>query len=247
MINQTAKIEQDLKHCGFFVSAGFLCRTALGSEPVFLRVCCHHPFFPPVKQSFSMRKSLCLPVLFFISVAAFGQANSGARLFLDIPNIYAVVPDVEGIRNQLGAGLETAFNVGTHWSVARVGGGALFTLDPQVRELQESFLVTPFVLLETGAGIYRSNGNHCARTNQNAFTALGKIGLRYTFHNQSLRDSSGKSGVMDYTVGAEFGYFFLRDMFRNIEVFLGGSYLTKSEVVMGNVGIKMFLNLRADR
>lgn len=194
-----------------------------------------------------MQKLLFLPTLLFISITAFGQVNSGARLFLDIPDIYAVAPNVEGIKNQLGAGLGTAFNVGTHWSVARVGGGALFTLDPQVRELQESFLVTPFVLFEAGAGIYRSNGNRCARTKQNAFTALGKVGVRYTFYPKSVREINDESGVMDYTVGAEFGYFFIRDMFRNTEVFVGGSYLTKSEIVMVNLGMKLFLNLRANR
>jgi len=194
-----------------------------------------------------MQKFFFLPALLCISITAFGQVNSGARLFLDLPDLYAVVPNVEGIKNQLGAGLGTAFNVGTHWSVARVGGGALFTLDPQVKELQESFLVTPFVLFETGAGIYRSNGNRCARTKQNAFTALGKVGARYTFYPKSVRDATDESGVMDYTVGAEFGYFFIRDMFKNTEVLVGGSYLTKSEIVMVNLGIKIFLNLRTNR
>ncbi len=194
-----------------------------------------------------MQKFLFLPLLFCAVFAASGQVNSGARLFLDVPNIYFVAPDVERLKNQLGMGLETAFNVGTHWSVARVGGGALFTLDPQVKELQESFLVTPFVLAEAGAGIYRSNGNRCAKTKANAFTALAKVGLRYTFNNKSLRDASEKSGIMDYTLGAEFGYFFIRDMFKNTEVFLGGNYLTKSKVVMANFGIKFFLNLRANR
>ncbi len=194
-----------------------------------------------------MQKFL-LPVFFFFAAsAAFGQVNSGPRLFLDIPNIYATVPDVENVKNQLGLGAETAFNVGSHWSVARVGGGAMFTLDPQAEELQESFLATPYVLFEAGAGMYRSNGNRCAKTKQKAFTALGKVGLRYTFNPKEVRDLTTENGVLDYTVGAEFGYFFIRDMFKNTELFLNGAYLTQSKVVMGNLGIKFFLNLRANR
>ncbi len=195
-----------------------------------------------------MKKSfLLLPALLLATLSLSGQGNSGPRLFLDIPHLYAVAPNVEGIKNQLGLGAETAFNVGTHWSVARVGGGALFTLDPQSRELQESFLVTPFLLAEVGAGLYRSNGNRCAKSKQSAFTALGKAGVRYTFNNKDVRELTDESGRMDYTLGAEFGYFFIRDMFKNTEVSLSTAYLTKSKVVMVNFGIKMFLNLRANR
>jgi len=194
-----------------------------------------------------MQKFLFLLLPFLAATAAFGQVNSGARLFLDIPNIFATAPSVENIDHQVGLGLETAFNVGSHWSVARVGGGAAFTLDPKVKELQESFLVTPHILAEVGAGIYRSNGNRCAKTKANAFTALGKVGLRYTFYPKKVSDITNENGVMDYTVGAEFGYFFIRDMFRNTEVFLNGAYLTKSEVILVNFGIKFFLNLRANR
>ncbi|MEO6039811.1 MAG: hypothetical protein ABIQ93_15460 [Saprospiraceae bacterium] len=194
-----------------------------------------------------MQKFLFLPILFFAVVTASGQVNSGARLFLDIPELYAVAPNVENVGHQLGLGLGTAFNVGTHWSVARAGGGAMFTLDPSTKELQESFLVTPYVLAEVGAGIYRSNGNRCAKTKANAFTAMGKFGVRYTFYPKKIRELSPDNGILDYTVGAELGYFFIRDMFRNTEVFLNGVYLTKSEVVLINFGMKFFLNLRANR
>ena len=56
-----------------------------------------------------------------------------------------------------------------------------------------------------------------------------------------------KPDGLDYTVGAEFGYFFIRDVFKNFEVFLDGRYHTKAEVVSANFGFKMFLNLRANR
>ena len=73
---------------------------------------------------------------------------------------------------------------------------------------------------------------------------MAKGGLFYNFRK-------AEEGVeverLDYTVGAEFGYFFIRDVFRNFEVVLSGNYSTKSKVVGANLGFKMFLNLRADR
>lgn len=190
-----------------------------------------------------MKKILISAALAAVCLPAQAQ-YSGPRLFLDIPNIYFHSPDVEKIGNRLGAGAEIAMNVGTHWSVARLGGGATFTLDPKADDVGESFRTTPYGLLEVGAGIYRSNGNKCARTRQNAFTAMAKGGL---FYNFAKEDEGVELERLDYTVGAEFGYFFIRDVFRNFEVFLSGNYHTKAKVVSGNFGFKMFLNLRAGR
>jgi hypothetical protein len=190
-----------------------------------------------------MKKLFVFTVFSF--AALFVQAQyGGPRLFLDLPVIYATAPDVEQIGNRLGAGIETAFNVGTHWSVARLGGGANFTLDPKADDVGESFLTTPFARLEVGAGMYRSNGNKCAKTKQNAFTVLAKGGL---FYNFAKKEGEIEPERLDYTVGAEFGYFFIRDVFKNYEVFLAGNYHTKAKVVSANFGFKMFLNLRANR
>jgi hypothetical protein len=182
----------------------------------------------------------------FIALTLTAQAQyGGPRLFLDVPVIYFAAPDVEHIGNNLGAGAEVAMNVGTHWSTARLGGGAMFTLDPQADEVK--VLSTPYGLLEVGAGIYRSNGNKCAKTHSNAFTAMAKAGLFYNFNTQESEPGGEKPDGLDYTVGAEFGYFFIRDVFKNFEVFLDGRYHTKAEVIAGNFGFKMFLNLRANR
>lgn len=188
-----------------------------------------------------MKKILLSAALLAVTLSAQAQYG-GPRLFLDLPIIYATAPNVEKIGNQLGAGLETAMNVGTHWGVARLGGGATFTLDPKADDVGDSFLTTPFARFEAGAGMYRSNGNKCAKTKQNAFTALAKGGIVYNF-----QEIVGVEDQLDFTVGAEFGYFFIRDVFKNYEVFLSGNYHTKAEVISANFGFKMFLNLRADR
>jgi hypothetical protein len=165
------------------------------------------------------------------------MAQSEPRLFLDIPSIYLTAPDVQKIGNRLGAGADAAFNIGTHWSVARVSAGAIFSLDPKSGDVGKSFLTSPFTALEVGLGKYRSNGNRCAKSFQSAFTAMAKGGLRYDFQAKQL----------DYTVGAEFGYFFIRDMFKNTEIVASANYLTQAKTISANLGFKLFLNLRARR
>lgn len=192
-----------------------------------------------------MKKST-LSLLFacmFAAVSLHAQYG-GPRLFLDIPNIYFTAPDLSRVGNRLGVGAETAFNVATHWSVARIGGGATFTADPQADDFGGSIVASPYALLEVGAGMYRSNGSRCAKTHQNAYTALVRGGLRYNFNNKIAGDAD-TAGFLDYGVGAEFGYFFIRDIFKNYEVFLRGTYFAKSETASAEFGFKMFLNLRA--
>lgn len=192
-----------------------------------------------------MQKStLLLSVLLCLSGALRAQYG-GPRLFLDIPIIYAHAPDVEHIGTRLGVGAETAFNVATHWSVARIGGGAAFTAEPKSEDFGASIITTPYALAEVGLGVYRSNGARCAKTYQHAFTAIAKGGLRYNFNNK-LAAVNDKKGFMDYSLGIELGHFFIRDIFKNYEFFLRGNYYTKSKVVSADLGFKMFLNLRAN-
>jgi hypothetical protein len=188
-----------------------------------------------------MKKLLLFAAFACFQVALSAQYNGGPRLFLDIPSIYLHTPDVSKIGNVMGAGAEAAMNVGTHWSVARLGGGTTFTLDPKSNDLGSTMAWTPYALLEAGAGMYRSNGNQCAKTKQNAFTAMGKAGLRYNF----VGDARG--GGLDYSVGAEFGYFYIRDVFKNFELLTSANYFIESKTVAVNFGFKTFLNLRADR
>lgn len=190
-----------------------------------------------------MKKLFFTAAFLAVTLSAHAQYG-GPRLFLDLPVIYFTSPDVENIGDRLGAGIETAMNVASHWGTLRLGGGATFTLNPSADEVGDSFHTTPYGILEAGVGVYRSNGNKCAKTHANAFTAMAKGGLFYNFGKE-------KNGVeierLDYTVGAEFGYFFIRDVFRNFEFFLDGRYHIKAETVSANLGFKMFLNLRANR
>jgi len=191
-----------------------------------------------------MKKCILFAAFALLTFSAHAQYG-GPRLFLDLPVIYAHSPNVEKFNDRVGAGAEAAMNFGTHWSVARIGGGGTFTLNPKAEDVGDSFKATPYGILEVGVGKYRSNGNRCAKTKQNAFTAFAKGGLRYTYNPDAILKSD--KGVLDFSLGAEFGYFFIRDIFKNYEIFTAANYLTKSKVVQVNFGFKLFLNLRADR
>ncbi len=196
-----------------------------------------------------MKKSLFLLAAF----AAFGtvgyaqQYSTGPRLFLDIPVVHLAAPDVTLVANRIGVGVGTAMNVATHWSTARFGGGAVFSMDPQAKDVQETFVTTPYVMLEAGAGKFRTNGNRCAKTKSKAFTAMAKAGVRYAFISEPLEPEGVAPDKFDITAGAEFGYFFIRDVFKNTEVFLDANYHVNAKIISANFGFKMFLNLKADR
>jgi len=196
-----------------------------------------------------MKKSL-LVLAAFVAFAASAIAQQAAklpRLFLDIPIVHLASPDVTLVANRIGLGLGTAMNFATHWSTARIGGGAVFSMDPQSRDVEETFVTTPYVLMEVGAGKYRTNGNQCSKTKSKAFTAMAKAGIRYAFTSDALEPEGEVPEKFDVTVGAELGYFFIRDVFKNTEVFLEGNYHVNSKIISANFGFKMFLNLRADR
>jgi hypothetical protein len=189
-------------------------------------------------------------ILFLMCASLVNAQSTLPRLFYDVPSISFVAPDVEHIGNQMGLNLETAMNFGTHWSVARLGGGVNATLNPKSNKLEDSFLATPYSMLEIGLGKYRTNGDKCSRTNQNAFTAMAKGGLLYIFNTQKLIDPAPIGSAyygLDYTIGAEFGYFRIRDVFKNSEIVLSSNYHLKAKVISLNFGYKMFLNLRANR
>lgn len=176
---------------------------------------------------------------FLLLTCAAARAQGGARLFWDIPSIHYTAPDIEQISTLMGVGAETAFNLGTHWSFARIGGGSTFTLNPQSEDVGGSFKTSPYALLEAGLGRYRSNGNQCAKTHQAAFSLLATAGIRYHFQPETNN--------LDYSVGAELGYFFIRDVFKNQEFFASANYFLKAKTIGFNVGFKLFLNLKADR
>ncbi|MBK9336658.1 MAG: hypothetical protein IPM98_08695 [Lewinellaceae bacterium] len=192
-------------------------------------------------KSFFLASFLCTA---FALQAQYG----GPRLFLDVPSFYAHTPNVENVGHRLGAGLDVAMNVGTHWGVSRLGLGTTFTFDPQAENFDQTTLWGPFALLEAGAGMYRSNGNQCAKNNQSAFTALGKVGMRYDFNSEAVVTEEGvEPNQLDFTLGVELGYFYIRDVFRNMEFVMSGNYHTQAKTISANIGFKFFLNLRANR
>lgn len=194
------------------------------------------------------KSSLLLSCFLIFTGATLHAQYGGPRLFLDVPSFYAHTPDVENAGDRLGAGLEVAMNVGTHWSVARLGLGTTYTFNPQAEDFDKTTLWGPYGLLEAGAGLYRTNGDQCAKNKQSAFTALGKVGLRYNFNEDAVRfDPEAEPEKFDFTLGVELGYFFIRDVFRNMEFVLSSNYHTQAKVISANIGFKFFLNLRANR
>jgi hypothetical protein len=193
-------------------------------------------------------KRLNTLLLLFFSAAAYAQSG-GPRLFLDLPSIYYTIPNLQMVGDRMGVGAETAFNLATHWSTLRAGGGAVFSVDPAATDIGESFLTTPYGILEAGGGLYRTNGNQCARTKQNAFTAMAVVGLRYNLDTRSPKPAGEENSPYgaNFCVGAELGYFFIRDVFKNVEISLRGNYFPKIETASVNFGFKMFLNLKAGR
>lgn len=193
-----------------------------------------------------MKKSFLLLAAFaaFISLTNAQEAKL-PRLFLDIPVIHLAAPNVELVGNRIGIGAGTAMNFATHWSTARIGGGAVFSMDPQSKNVEETFVTTPYALAEVGVGKYRTNGNQCSKTKSKAFTAMAKAGVRYAFISDPLEPDGVAPDKFDVTVGAELGYFFIRDVFRNTEVFLDANYHVNSKIISANFGFKMFLNLRS--
>lgn len=189
---------------------------------------------------------LLIPVFCFL-ISYSLSAQYGPRLFLDAPGIYFTAPSVEDFNKNMGLGADVNMNIGTHNTVVRFGGGSRFTVDPKAAEIQNAYLTTPFVKLEAGAGRYRSNGNKCAKTHRPAFTAMAKAGVRYNFLTPKNRPEGTDKGELDYNLGLEFGYFYIRDIIKNYEVFATGDYYLKSKTVAAEAGLRIFFNLRGRR
>ena len=192
-----------------------------------------------------MLKSSLFFAFCFAAATALQAQYTGPRLFLDVPSVYLHTPDVENVGNNVGAGAEVAMNVGTHWTVARLGLGTTFTFDPQAENFNETTVWGPYGLLEVGAGLYRTNGNQCAKDHQSAFTAIAKGGMRYNFNSEAIPVVDGETvDELDFSLGVELGYFYIRDEFRNMDFVISGNYHTKAKVYSVNFGFKFFLNLR---
>lgn len=180
---------------------------------------------------------------FLVQSGLFAQV--GPRLFLDFPSFYAVSTDVQRVANNVGLGTDLTMNVATHHSVLRLKGGSTFSLDPQSSDLLASLSTLPFMSLEAGVGRYRSNGNKCARTHRPAFTTMAKAGISHFFAAASEQNPTFSS--TDFSLGAELGYFYIRDIIRNSELFMSGNYYLRNQVIQVEIGFRNFFNLRGRR
>lgn len=186
--------------------------------------------------------------LLVLLLAAWSQAYSqytGPRYFWDIPSIYATSLDALNFTDRVGLGAETTFNIASYWGTSRLGGGSTFTINPNAADVTDSFLAIPYFLVEGGAGMYRTNGNKCSVTNANAFTAMPVIGIRYDLQSKALVAASENDLYgFKWGIGAELGWFLIRDVVRNTELVLRGTYYPQIDQLSLNFGFKFFLNMR---
>ena len=120
---------------------------------------------------------LCTSLSFLVNISL----NAQARLFLDVPSLYAHTSDVKNIKSNVGAGLDFAFVLASHHLFSRTSLGATALVALNSDDIAKSINFTPFVKQEVGAGIYRSNGNKCSLHDSNAFTSVAKVGIIYPF------------------------------------------------------------------
>jgi hypothetical protein len=194
-----------------------------------------------------------LIVSVFFCLAAFGTLFSQSavpRLFLDVPEIYVILPNVNKSEsfNRSGLGTGITMNVASYHATGRVGGYFMGTTQPKADDLKAVTTMHYGGFVEGGTGLYRTNGNRCAKDARGAYTAMLVGGVRYDLSSKDLRNASDKyADGFDYTAGLEFGYFYIKDIIKNTEFTLRGDYYFKQELVGVRLGLKVFLNLKGER
>lgn len=173
-------------------------------------------------------------LLVFVLMVGFAQAQ-GPRMFLDVPAFYVHSAKIDSIANFSGIGMDIGFGLGTHHIMSKLSAGTTLIADFQSDEIEKTIAWGPFIRLEAGAGLWRSNGNKCSKHNASAFTVLPKAAVLYAF----------EPGEMQFTAGLELGFFSIRDYKRNTELFLDAGYNLTTENIYGNFGLRYFLNLRS--
>lgn len=187
---------------------------------------------------------------FILCLLSFNSLSAQFRSMVDVPSLYVLSRDVANIPKQEGLALDFGYAVGTHYLMSKLTAGFEVTADLGHEKIAKTLYYNPFARFEVGVGKWRSNGQKCARTNQSAFTILAKGGLVYNFGNRTAdleNEVPELASGLDYYVGAEFGRFFLKDMFKNSEFFLSGGYYLESKRVFAEIGIRTFLNTLAER
>ena len=74
---------------------------------------------------------------------------------------------------------------------------------------------------------------------------MGILGMRYDLNTQGdITPEEELNYGFRFGIGAELGYFYIRDVFRNTAFVLRGTYYPSSKTVQMNLGFKFFLNMR---
>jgi hypothetical protein len=181
-----------------------------------------------------MKKFVAIWLLFSTQIAV---AQRDVRYFLEIPGLFAHTPDVENVKDIAGLKGEIGFAVASHFLTARTAFQYVSTIIPTADNVEKTFVHQPISRLEIGIGPYRTNGQRCTRSHQNAFTLQGRAAILYNFEAKKP----------DYGFGLELSHFYIRDYFRNTELLLRSEYQLKSQKISVDFGFRFFLNLLAPR
>ncbi len=179
-----------------------------------------------------MRNVFLMLSFTFLSNIIFAQ-----RSFIDAPSIYLYSPDVQNITKVFGAGIDAGYVLGSHNLMVGIRGGTLAQfLNNTVTSKLDGPTWLPFARLDAGAGLFRTNGDHCSLTQRNAYSAFVKGSLIYNF-------SDVYTDKLHPRIGVELSYFRLRDMVKNSEIFIDPGYNISTKLVDFNIGFRYFYNM----
>ncbi|SRR6056297_328396 len=178
------------------------------------------------------------------------QGKKGPRSMVDMLALYAVDNNITDPGESLGAGIAVGYGIGTHNLMVRGIVGFETTTNAQEPNLSKNLYYNPYLALETGGGLWRSNGNQCGAKKQYAFTVLPKVGVRYDIGSREADIEQNVTAIesgVDFYGALELGYFFLDDYFKNSELYVEGGYFFQGEAVYVRFGFRTFLNTKAIR
>jgi hypothetical protein len=165
------------------------------------------------------------------------QLTIAQRSFIDAPSIFLYTPDVQNITKVFGAGIDAGYVLGSHNLMIGIRGGTLTQfINNTLTSKLDGPTWLPYARLDAGAGLFRTNGDHCSLTQRNAYSAIVKGSLIYNF-------SSLITDKLQPRVGVELSYFRLRDMFKNSEIFFDPGYNLTTKLVDFSIGFRYFYNL----
>jgi hypothetical protein len=196
-----------------------------------------------------------ISLILFVALMAMGTVSaqysterSPLRSLLEIPTMYLMTNDVQNIAEEVGAGINVGYALGTHHMLSRVYGGFEASTNAKESNLGDHMYYNPFVGAEIGGGLWRTNGNKCAAKNRGAYTAAAKAGLRYNIGSRDAMPDENVEAIesgMDYYAGIELAYFYIDNYKTNSDVMLEAGYFFQKQSFFVRFGFRTFINLRA--